>query len=328
MKDKVSIIVPIYNVEKYLDKCIASLVNQTYKNCEIILVDDGSTDSSSKICDEWGKKSKKISVYHKLNGGISDARNYGIDKSTGNFIMFVDGDDSITSDCVEYLLKILKDYDADISIGSSSHVYEDNFIIKKSNKIKKEKIYLYNKYLGIKNMLYENTFSTGANMKLYKRNLFLDVRYPVGKIFEDLFTTYKLIYKSNCIVVSNKKIYNYLIRMNSIIGSINPQKNNDFYDASVVVYKFVKNKMPAIIDAAEYKIFVASLDLFVHYPNDKKLLTDEDYKNMNLYWSNIRKYRIKFIFNKYSSLKYKIYSCISFLGKNSLNLFYSKISKR
>ena len=127
-EELISIIVPVYKVEKYLDKCINSIVSQTYKNLEVILVDDGSPDSCGKMCDEWTKKDTRIKVIHKENGGLSDARNFGLDCAKGKYIQFVDSDDYIEKDMIEFLYKNLKENNADISICSNYMVDEENVI--------------------------------------------------------------------------------------------------------------------------------------------------------------------------------------------------------
>ena len=119
----ISIIVPVYNVEEYLDKCVESIVNQTYKNIEVILVDDGSPDNCPKMCDDWAKKDKRIKVIHKKNGGLSDARNKGIDESKGEYLSFVDSDDYITDNYVELLYNIISKEHADISMAKQYVVY-------------------------------------------------------------------------------------------------------------------------------------------------------------------------------------------------------------
>ena len=115
MQDLISIIIPVYNVEKYLDRCLKTVVSQTYHNLEIIIVDDGSTDSCHLLCDAWAKKDQRIKVFHKTNGGLSDARNYGVNKATGAYIFFIDSDDCISSKTIEVLYKALKDNNAEIT---------------------------------------------------------------------------------------------------------------------------------------------------------------------------------------------------------------------
>lgn len=204
MEELISVIVPIYNVEKYLNKCIESIINQSYSNLEIILVDDGSKDSSGIMCDSYILKDKRIKVIHKENGGLSDARNVGLDKAKGEYIVFIDSDDWIDEKMIEILYNIIKKNNSDISICDYFLAYneeiqtqkEDIEIINLSN-IEALKT-IYDKDLGVCMIVAWN--------KLYKRNLFKDdIRYPYGKIHEDEFTTYKLLYKAKKNIIYKSK---------------------------------------------------------------------------------------------------------------------------
>lgn len=128
-KDLISVIVPVYNVEKYLPKCLESIINQTYKNLEIILVDDGSTDNSAKICNEYAKNDNRIKVYYKANGGQGSARNYGMKIAKGEFVTFIDSDDYIAEDLCEYLLKFLKQNQLDVAMIQDCYIYDKNQIL-------------------------------------------------------------------------------------------------------------------------------------------------------------------------------------------------------
>lgn len=208
---KVSIIIPIYNVEKYLTKCVESVINQTYSNIEIILVDDGSPDKCGQICDEYAKKDKRIQVIHKKNGGLSDARNKGIEKSTGDYLFFLDSDDFIEKDTIEFLTKILEENNADLSVCS---VYNYNPLTnekKRDEDVSKDYIKVLNVEEALLLMLdTTKAFSWRAWNKLYKKELFNNVRYPIGKIYEDVGTTYRLILNSKKIVYSSNPKYYYV----------------------------------------------------------------------------------------------------------------------
>ncbi|MFL0167757.1 glycosyltransferase [Candidatus Clostridium helianthi] len=238
-KDLISVIVPVYNVEKYLPQCIDSILNQTEKNLEIILVDDGSLDNSGKICDEFSKKDDRIIVIHKKNNGLSSARNAGLEIARGNYIGFVDSDDWLDKTMYEVLLKLLKENNSDISCcdffktanSNDSIPHIDNDIINSYNNIES----LNNFYNG----LYTQTVV--AWNKLYKRELFKDISYPVGKIHEDEGTTYKLYYKANKITYTNRPLYYYRITPNSITTSKFNKKRLDIIDVYDEKVKFIKN---------------------------------------------------------------------------------------
>mgnify|MGYP000030085872 FL=1 len=220
-KDLISVILPIYNVSDYLDRCMESVINQTYRNIEIIMVDDGSTDGSALKCDEYKKKDDRIIVFHKENGGLSDARNYGIQRASGNFITCIDSDDFVDLDYIEYLYALLMKYNTKMSI-CQHRVLFDNGKIKENGK-KGDEI-LSNKSC-LERMLYHDVIDTSAWAKLYHRNLFDNVEYPKGKLFEDIGTTYQLMLQCDKIAVGYESKYNYIVRKGSIVNcSFSPKK--------------------------------------------------------------------------------------------------------
>ena len=236
-KELISIIVPIYNVEKYLEECIESLILQDYENTEIILVDDGSQDKSSTICDEYSKKHSNIKTYHKENGGLSDARNYGIKKSNGQYICFVDSDDFVKPDYISSMYNNLKKHNVQISACGYSHYYSDKKIVNRNfqnieRKYDKDDAQIYLNLIGY--------FNVAAWNKLYNKNLFDDIEFPKGKKSEDMFIMYKLIEKSGNIYYSSEEKYLYRQREGSITK--NNTINTDCIEASKQVYTYFKNK--------------------------------------------------------------------------------------
>ncbi|NQM28585.1 glycosyltransferase [Streptococcus suis] len=226
-EELVSVIVPVYNVEKYLSQCLDSIIHQTYKNLEIILVNDGSTDGSGKICDDYAAKDGRIKVIHQENGGLSDARNKGLDLMTGQFVTFVDSDDYLENNCIHTLYTYACTCKTDISIGKFIEFEENTsqFLfhnhLNNGNKIEfltgDQCLERHHKYfLGI--------FVT-AWAKLYRTSLFNDsnpckkIRYPLGVLHEDQYTTHKLFFKSNKIVFVNDYLYVYRVRKNSITNT-------------------------------------------------------------------------------------------------------------
>ena len=216
--DKISIIVPVYNVQDYLEFCIESILNQTFKNFELILVDDGSTDLSGKICDIYKEKDNRIKVIHKPNGGQSSARNAGIDVATGKYIGFVDSDDSIHPKMYEVLYNLIKKYKSDISGCNYKRTYDisskehENLnldeVIEMSNIESIEK--LYDKDLGVKLVVPWN--------KLYNKRLFDNIRYKVGRIHEDEFIAHRILYKCKKITYVDNELYYYLQREGSTMS--------------------------------------------------------------------------------------------------------------
>uniref|UniRef100_UPI0040282AFB glycosyltransferase family 2 protein n=1 Tax=Anaerostipes hadrus TaxID=649756 RepID=UPI0040282AFB len=323
--DKISVIIPVYNVEKYLDKCIESVVRQTYQNIEIILVNDGSLDNSGQICDKWAKNDKRIRVIHKENGGLSDARNFGIDIAQGKFITFVDSDDYISLEYIEYLHQILIGNCADIACCDTKIFFENNTECNERN-IREDNVKKFTKQEAFTQMLYEKELTNSAWGKLYKKSLFNNIRFPKGKIYEDMFTTYKLIFRSRCIVKSERKLYHYLIREDSILGTVNVKKQLDMVEAAEEMLDFAIKNASSSIKAATYRVSISSIMVIAHCQVINRNKYEEQIKT-NL-WNNIKGNRIKIIFDPNAKNKYKILAMISLCGKKALQLFYQKFAKR
>ena len=207
---KVSVIVPVYKVEKYLNRCVDSILSQTFKDFEIILVDDGSPDRCGDICEEYAKKNNKVKVLHKKNGGLSDARNAGLNMATGKYIVFVDSDDYIDSNMIDILYKRIVDTSADMAICNYLYVDEDETpMLEYTGSLAVEDII----YTGIQ-ILYGATtkgrisFVTACN-RIYKRELWDDIRFPKGKLFEDDHVLHKLCLKCDIVAGVSKPLYFY-----------------------------------------------------------------------------------------------------------------------
>ena len=208
--EQISIIVPIYNVEKYLNRCVRSIVNQSYTDLEIILVDDGSTDECPTICDNWAKKDSRIKVIHKQNGGLSSARNAGIDIAAGQYLVLVDSDDYIAENMVAILYSALIKHDADLALCSYIKGNEDSYCFGDSNDFDSEEKDPLTAIHQIYNSSEDAQLYVSAWGKLYKKELFNGIRYPEGKIFEDIYVTHRILYRCERIaVVSNKLVYYY-----------------------------------------------------------------------------------------------------------------------
>ncbi|MBR3628728.1 MAG: glycosyltransferase [Elusimicrobia bacterium] len=240
MIPKISVIIPVYNVEKYLKECVDSVINQTYKNLEIILVDDGSTDDSGKMCDKYALEDKRIQVIHKENGGLSDARNKGIQKATGEYISFIDSDDTVELDIFEYLYNILKKFNCNLSICAHT-IYKYNakkifFKLKHDEKISSHDC--------IKKMLDNEGINVGAWAKLYKRELFNNIQYPKGHLFEDIPITYKLFIRAGNIASGHLAKYNYKKRKESITLNYSNYATLDLIKSTDIMGRGVVKEFP------------------------------------------------------------------------------------
>lgn len=299
----ISIVVPIYKVEKYLEKCIDSIINQDYKNLEIILVDDGSPDRCPQICDEYAQKDSRIKVIHKENGGLSDARNAGIKVATGEYIAFIDSDDYITENYISTLMYTIKKYDADISACNYIKLYEDSGIEKVEPKINEDLVMTNIEAMKDLFTLPNNSDVVTWN-KLYKTSLFTqnNIEFPKGKLHEDNFTTYKLYYYSNKVVFTNVPCYYYLQRKDSIMGKKFNIKRLDILLALKETEEFVKENNIDLNQEVKFNELLRLLTVLNSMVDtkciDKKVF--EDIRTM------IKKDKEVYLKNPYLGVKHKV----------------------
>ncbi|MBQ2982957.1 MAG: glycosyltransferase family 2 protein [Lachnospiraceae bacterium] len=248
---KVSVIIPVYNCENYIKRCLDSVIRQTYNNLEIIVIDDGSKDNSPEICDNYAKIDNRIKVIHKINGGLGAARNTGIENATGEYIAFVDGDDWIVDDMYEYLIHISEKYSAEICGADMIITSDENKKVKNKEVI--EEIYegdnKIREYLSI-GMKQRNSQYSACN-KIYKKALFESIKFPVNQLFEDVATNYRLIDKANKFVVSNKPVYFYYQKSVSITRKKCSEKDFDLLKVGKEIKELSKNRANEIVLCAD-----------------------------------------------------------------------------
>jgi len=266
----ITVIVPVYNVEKYIDKCLQSLLNQTYRNFEIILVNDGSTDSSDIKCDEYAKRFDYIRVIHKKNGGQSDARNTGLQYAKFPYITFVDSDDYVDSDYLEVLVSILECNHADIAI--CGHVVEDPMGKQYNDHSCNGSVVLFKNYEAIEEMCYEEKFGTTPCAKLIKKDIALNNMFPVGMIYEDLATMYKMLGEATTIAFIDKKMYHYVIHFGSTTKNIWSNKVMNVMEASNDLLSYIKDNYPLISSAGIYRYFFSANEVYVRAFNEENYI--------------------------------------------------------
>jgi len=239
----VSVVVPVYNVEDYIGKCIESIQNQTYSNIEIVVVNDGSQDISDRIIKAKQELDSRIMYFKQENAGLSAARNTGIKNSTGDYIVFVDADDWIREDAIEILLNASAEDKSDIVVFNMSYIYSDG--TKRQNVPSINKRECIDNITGIKEELIGQKYKFHAPNKMFRRKLFIDgnVLFPVGKLYEDLATTYKLIAKAGRISLVPEELYYYLQKREGSItkSNISEKMFNDLFEAVNGVINFVKS---------------------------------------------------------------------------------------
>ena len=280
----ISIIVPIYKVEEYLPECVESILAQSFEDFEAILVDDGSPDNCGNICDEYAKKDKRIRVIHKENGGLSDARNKGIDAARGQYLTFMDSDDTITENYMEYLYSAAKEHDADIVQASLAKSRDKIGTNRPDRRGKEYDIRIMNMKDALFDYLTCRTLYGNAVCKLYKREVFGKIRYPKGKLTEDEYTTYKVIMRSNTVVCVPERIYYYRIHQGSIVRSYSERRFEPCREIPREIREALRKEGIDMESAVDYKAMRLQLKIYNdfveggQYQNYKKNLKEiEDY---------------------------------------------------
>lgn len=255
-KDKISVIVPIYNVEKYIHRCIASILSQSYKNLEVILVDDGSPDNCPKLCDEYARQDTRVQVIHKSNGGLSSARNAGLDKATGQYISFVDGDDYIDIQMLEQLYAALEKSKADYSVCNLQYVdeYGRKLVQFPNDYLKDERIDRDTVFL--KSLEENGYFFVVVWNKLFKRKLWESYRFSEGKYHEDEFAFHHILRQCKNVICLKEVYYYYVQHTGSIMAVLNEKRVLDKLEAlleRMVYYK--KNQMVECLALQDQRSF-------------------------------------------------------------------------
>lgn len=314
----VSVVVAIYNVSDYLKKCVDSILDQTYDKLEIILVDDGSTDNSGEICDDYEKADNRVLALHKTNGGLSDARNAGIKKSTGEYITFIDGDDYIDRDYIETLIDSIRKYDSDISIVGHKIKYPKNIYEKRASKSE-----VFSPEDALREILYDREIDLSAWGKLYKTSLFNGVRYPKGRLFEDSATTYLLFDKAKKISVAPKSKYNYIIRSTSITNTGFNSKKYDLIASTQEMTDFIINKYPNLKSACERRMMWAHLSTLTQLAKSK----NPSKNDINKLMSYIKKQRKAILEDKNISKRDRLSLYSTYFGFTGFKLSWKIYSK-
>lgn len=265
MKGKVSIIVPVYNVKDYIEKCVESILKQTYSNIEIILVNDGSIDGSGEICDNYSQKDSRISVIHQQNAGLSAARNAGLAIIKGEFVLFVDSDDYIEANSIELLLCSIVEYNADIVIGNrfldtdTESKIEDRYLGASNTK---HKLVLSSEE-AVKCLLSWKYFDMSACGRLFRREVLELNVFPVGKKCEDQYVMASIIAKAKIVIFDPKPIYHYYQRIGSITNDM--MVKDDTIQASLNQLKFVTENFPSLRDEANTAYVFSYLEVYNRY---------------------------------------------------------------
>lgn len=314
----ISVIVPVYNVEKYVGKCVDSILNQSYKNLDIILVDDGSTDRSGVICDDYAHNNANIRVIHQPNGGLSAARNAGLDVMTGEYVTFVDSDDMIHRECITTLYRYIETERAEISTISAIDIEDDD--VCPTTAPRGELKVFYSGVEAVESMLFQQRFiDNSAWGKLYKASFFETHRFPVGILYEDLATIPYVCLEAKCIATSATPLYFYRKRETSILGSFS-LKRSDVLDVVDDLVKFMEQNHKALIDAACSRKFSANMNILW-------LMSATGIKDDAIVarcWENIKQLRKMALINPRVRMKNKLGALTSVFGLDFLMIVLNR----
>lgn len=319
MNPLISVIIPVYNVEKYLKDCVESVINQTYQRLEIILVDDGSKDNSGKICDELAIQDSRIKVIHKLNGGLSDARNRGIEESLGEYVSFVDSDDIIKPNFIQKLYKLIISDNYKVAQVGTIRISENGKNINRpilftgNSKIKLDNTFILTKEEFIKYLLLEK-INCAVWCNLYKKSFFNNVRFTKGKVNEDFLMWLTGVDYLNKIIVSNEELYEYRFRKDSITSFSNREKHySDIIENSTKWLEKVIKDDPKYTEEAYYHLFVVIL----------AYLKSENSNSKSQKYIKMVQQKIGIILrNKYLSITNKLFSImLCMFPKVTINLW-------
>ena len=297
----ISIIVPVYNVEKYLKKCFYSILNQSYKNLEVILVNDGSTDNSGKICDELSREDSRIKVYHKDNGGLSDARNYGVAKANGEYVGFVDSDDYIDQYMYENLYKAIRKYNTQIAECGITRVYKNNKL--RPHYDGEEYSLVVDREGYLKEYLENRKVYGAAVCKLLSIDLAKVLKFPDGKVYEDVFYTLELLKKVDKYTLISGNYYYYYIRGNSITTKTFSSRDMDYIEIIDKIGEYTLNNYSKLKEKLFIRQGFAYLSIF------NQIIQLNDYRQIPEYSiviGTLKNIRSNIIFNKLAPKSLKI----------------------
>lgn len=319
----VTVIIPVYKVEKFLPDCVESVINQTYKNLEIILVDDGSPDACGSMCDNYAQIDQRIQVIHKDNGGLSDARNAGIKIASGTYLSFIDSDDFVFPEMISSFVDFAQKYNADIvsarylRCDCTDHYNDFDFV----QDIPHAKV-ISGSNNAMEAFLSFDDIGTVAWSKLYRYELFNNIRYPFGKYHEDVFTTYKLVDQCKTIVILNIPLYVYRKNDMSITSEPFSYKKFDMVQGKIEQAKFIQQKYPYLLIEANKDIIYACNQCLILLSQTQKKYRDVEEKLQSLYRLYWRDYM-----KSHVSLKGKAVALVSAVNINIGKFFLKRCIK-
>lgn len=308
----ITVIVPIYNVAAYIDRCVDSIINQTYKNLEIILVDDGSTDGSSAKCDQWAARDSRITVVHQPNGGLSAARNTALDRMHGAMVTMVDGDDYIATDMVENLARLIEVSNANIAVTALASFYDGD-----EPKVSQGKVHIkiFTADEAIDDVFYQKTLNNSACTRLFRASIFKKLRFPVGMLYEDLAIAYDVLRAAGTVAFIDRQLYFYRKHSGSITATFS-RKRTHVLDIMEGLEKRIAIVAPRHLPAVRSRLLSAYFNIFMLCPRDNEMADIT-----TRCWTGIKRLRTSCLLDRHTRLKNKAASLLSYLGPHPLTWF-------
>ncbi len=321
MEPLISVIIPVYNVEKHLRKCVESIISQSYKNIEILLIDDGAKDASPAICDEYAQKDSRVKVIHKQNAGVAKARNTGIENAAGDFFCFIDGDDHVHPDYIRCMLDVHTKTGAEISMCSYVYAWSDGRTKQTRNtQYSSEHIFENSGKDALREMLYGRIYAPACYGKLFRKDI--SVCFPAFSIGEDMLASADYLLQADNVAMVNAPMYYYMQHDESVMHTVNPDKLYDLVITGDEMMKLVTEKCPENIKAAKYYIveknMMALMKLHGMANQSDRIKHIEE---------NIKKYRMSVITDPDAEMRTRLACVISFLGVNTLCKIRNKIAR-
>ncbi|NMD70862.1 glycosyltransferase [Bacillus sp. DNRA2] len=322
----ITVIVAAYNVENYIEKCLQSIISQTFENLQIIVVNDGSTDGTLTKINNIATSDRRFLVINKENGGLSSARNAGLDMASGDYIGFIDGDDYISPGMYENLIKQIVDYDCDISMCAVQKVY-NSYV---ENDCLNESSAILSRQEALQALVDEEFVKHYAWNKLYKASLFEKIRYPVGKLYEDIFTTYKLFSLVDKVAYSNQIGYYYLQRQGSILRSKFDEKKLDCIAAFAEFKDYVDHDFPSLSSKLNWRVNLSVINSLFDMLKSEAIYPDCQYTSLGRKLvSHVRKNLLFYVIGRDIAREYKVLALLSLGGYRFMKLlFHTSAIKR
>lgn len=329
MNPLVSVIIPVYNSETFLEMCLDSIANQTYKNVEVLVVDDGSTDESGRICDKYAEADKRFRIFHKENGGQASARNMALEVMNGEYVTFVDSDDVLASDYLDYMMNLLQSHSADIVHCDYLRFWKNeelDGLKRKAADTNSEQLLEFTTEQALENFSYQRYLIPGPFAKIFKSEMWNGLRFPEKIGYEDYAVMYKVYGNAQKVVYNRHFVYFYRVHGGSTQHNVFSEKKKDRITISTEFSKYVSERYPEILKATYYRYCLACMQYLMEMPLDSKY--SEEKKDTYL---KLKQHRKDVISDKKAPTSMKLMLLSSFLGANALVVLgklYMKVTKR